>query len=175
LPQYRDATNRCFILSGAEPGSGSLAGRPSIGRPQHGAGYIIHRYRPRLEGLFARIERWTRLLDGDTHWRSISKDNVLTLYGSDDESRIAEPRAPSDSGAESRLADSQAAPRVFSWLVCETRDDKGNAIRYRYKAEDGINAISAVSANAIAARAMMSVVASIATSSASSTAIAQPS
>jgi hypothetical protein len=27
--------------------------------------------------------------------------------------------------------------RVFSWLICETRDDKGNAILYDYKAEDG--------------------------------------
>ena len=26
---------------------------------------------------------------------------------------------------------------VFSWLICETRDDKGNAIVYAYKREDG--------------------------------------
>jgi hypothetical protein len=34
-----------------------------------------------IEGLFARIERWTRMSDGDTYWRSISKDNITTLYG----------------------------------------------------------------------------------------------
>ena len=76
-------------------------------------GQSIHLYRPRIEGLFARIERWTRDADGDVHWRSLSKDNVLTLYGSDGQSRIAD---PGDSS------------RVFTWLVCETRDDKGNAI-----------------------------------------------
>ena len=27
--------------------------------------------------------------------------------------------------------------RVFSWLICETRDDKGNAVVYEYKPEDG--------------------------------------
>ena len=84
--------------------------------------YTIHRYRPRIEGLFARIERWTRQADGDVHWRSISKDNILTLYGKDDNSRIADPDDPT---------------RIFSWLICETRDDKGNAIAYEYKPEDG--------------------------------------
>ena len=44
-------------------------------------GYAVKHYRPRIEGLFARIERWTRQADGDTHWRSISKHNVLTVYG----------------------------------------------------------------------------------------------
>ena len=50
----------------------------------------IDLYRPRIEGLFARIERWTSE-DGDVHWRSISKDNILTVYGRDDESRIFDP------------------------------------------------------------------------------------
>src|SRR5262249_53071919 len=26
---------------------------------------------------------------------------------------------------------------IFSWLICETRDDKGNAVIYEYKPEDG--------------------------------------
>ena len=60
--------------------------------------------------------------DGDVHWRSISKDNILTLYGKDANSRIADPGDPG---------------RIFSWLICETRDDKGNAILYEYKPEDG--------------------------------------
>jgi hypothetical protein len=29
--------------------------------------------------------------------------------------------------------------RNFSWLICESRDDRGNAIIYEYKAEDGAN------------------------------------
>ena len=81
------------------------------------------RYRPRIEGLFARIERWSKIgSPGDVHWRSISKDNILTLYGDD---------------ANSRIADPLDASRIFSWLICESRDDKGNGIRYLYKKEDG--------------------------------------
>lgn len=118
LPQYRDAEESdVFLLSGAE----DLV--PVVDEPPHAPGYTIRRYRPRIEGLFARIERWTRDEDPeDVHWRSISKDNILTLYGSDANSRIYDPLQPD---------------RVFSWLICETRDDKGNAILYEYKAENG--------------------------------------
>ena len=70
----------------------------------------------------ARIERWTHRSDGDVHWRSISRDNILTLYGKDANSRIVDP----DDGT-----------RIFTWLICETRDDKGNAVLYEYKREDG--------------------------------------
>jgi hypothetical protein len=87
----------------------------------HRDGYVIKSYRPRTEGLFARIERWTRLEDPATHWRSISKDNILTVYGLDAGSQVADPQDPC---------------RVFSWLICRTYDDKGNAIIYDYATED---------------------------------------
>ena len=58
-------------------------------------GYSVRRYRPRIEGLFARIERWSKIgSPSDVHWRSISKDNILTIYGADTESRIADPARP---------------------------------------------------------------------------------
>ena len=89
-------------------------------------GYLVRRYRPRIEGLFARIERWTRQSDGDVYWRSISKDNITTFYGKTEESRIVNPDDPS---------------QIFSWLICQSYDDKGNAIVYKYKGEnsDGID------------------------------------
>jgi hypothetical protein len=151
LPQYFDAEDSdVFILSGAEdlvpvyrqdPDGTWVAGHPGFQRDADGFwvrdpsgrlvihedeldGYRIRRYRPRIEGLFARIERWTKLgAPGNVHWRSISKDNILTHYGFDANSRIADPLDVS---------------RIFSWLICETRDDKGNAVLYRYKAEDGL-------------------------------------
>ena len=86
-------------------------------------GHRVRRYRPRVEGLFARVERWSRVgTPDDVHWRAISKDNIVTFYGQDARSRIADPLDPS---------------RIFSWLICETRDDKGNGTRYLYKPEDG--------------------------------------
>ena len=96
----------------------------SSARTVHGIPYTIHLYRPRIEGLFARIERWTRAGDGISHWRSISRDNVTTLYGFDDDSRIADPADPR---------------RIFSYLICRTFDDKGNITRYEYLAESGRN------------------------------------
>lgn len=84
LPKYQDTDESdVFLLSGAEDlvpvlnpnGSGH---KDTTTVP----GYAIRRYRPRIEGLFARIERWTNTTDpGDTFWRSISKDNITTWYG----------------------------------------------------------------------------------------------
>jgi len=127
LPRYADCEESdVFILSGSEDlvpvlvrdDDGSWIDEPIRSRE----GYAIKSYRPRTEGLFARIERWTRRDDGAMHWRSISKDNVLTVYGFDANSRIADPRDPN---------------RVFSWLICRSFDDKGNAIVYDYAAENG--------------------------------------
>ncbi|QYU69837.1 hypothetical protein J4558_06845 [Leptolyngbya sp. 15MV] len=124
LPRYRDdQESDDFILSDADDLVPLLL--PDGTRPRDNAavpGYSIRRYRPRIDTIHARIERWTRDSDGDTHWRSYSQDNILTIYGGDPESRIADPADPS---------------RVFSWLICETRDDRGNAILYRYKPDDG--------------------------------------
>ena len=125
LPQYLDAEESdVFILSGAEDLVPVL--QPDGTRFEDDTtapGYVIQRYRPRIEGLFARIERWTHIADpSDVHWRSLSKDNILTIYGQDEHSRIADP---------------EDAGRIFSWLICETRDDKGNAVIYEYKPEDG--------------------------------------
>ena len=87
LPQYRDAEDSdVFILSGAEdlvpvyrqdPDGTWVASHPGYQRDPDGFwvrdrsgrlvihedeldGYRVRRYRPRIEGLFARIERWTQ-------------------------------------------------------------------------------------------------------------------
>ena len=97
LPQYRDAEESdVFILSGAEDLVPVL--EPDGTRFEDDTtapGYVIHRYRPRIEGLFARIERWTKIATGEIHWRSITRDNVTTLYGKDNNSRIFDPADPS--------------------------------------------------------------------------------
>ena len=130
LPRYgdheADHQSDVFILSGSEDlvpvlvrdGGGRWIAEPNPTRE----GCAVKSYRPRTEGLFARIERWTRLDDGAIHWRSISKDNVMTLYGVDANSQIADPRDRS---------------HVFSWLISSSFDDKGNAIVYDYATENG--------------------------------------
>lgn len=139
LPQYADAQESdIFILSGAEdlmpvlvqsqqgPWTREVLQRTVYQNPNSKT-YRIHCYRPRVEGLFARIERWINVLDStDTFWRSISKDNITTWYGKTEESRISDPSDPT---------------RVFSWLICESYDDKGNVMAYQYKKEnsDGVD------------------------------------
>jgi hypothetical protein len=131
LPKYFDVKESdIFILSGAEDlvpllvkAEGGWERQP-FDSPASEPGYSVQRYRPRIEGLFARIERWTDKATGISHWRSISKDNIATLYGNRDDARIADPTDPT---------------RVFTWLICESYDDKGNAILYRYKPEDDSN------------------------------------
>ncbi len=130
LPRYQDRDESdIFILSGAEDLVPVLVedARGNWSReattPQNG--YTITRYRPRVEGLFARIERWTRASDGrQLYWRSISKDNITTFYGQTSESRLANP------------AD---ASKIFSWLICQSQDDKGNVIVYSYASENSAN------------------------------------
>lgn len=134
LPKYQDTENSdVFILSGSEDLVPTLiknaAGKWEIeiipDRTVNGQVYRIRRYRPRIEGLFARIERWSNIKKPDeVFWRSISKDNVTTWYGKTDESRISDPNDKS---------------RIFSWLICQSYDDKGNVIVYHYKPENPDN------------------------------------
>lgn len=58
------------------------------------------------------------------HWRQLSRDNLLTIFGRDLTSRIANPEAPGE---------------IFSWLISEMRDVSGNAVVFTYKAENGDN------------------------------------
>ncbi|MBD1930315.1 MULTISPECIES: SpvB/TcaC N-terminal domain-containing protein [Cyanophyceae] len=130
LPRYWDGEESdVFMLSGAEdlmPVLRANDSREVLDSPD--GQFKIQRYRPRTEGLFARIERWTKLDSGETHWRSLSKDNITTLYGRTTQSRIADP---------------DDSTHVFSWLICESYDDKGNAICYEYKAENSDRVIIA--------------------------------
>lgn len=136
IPRYQDTGDESdiFILSGAEDlvpvfkkdGNGEFEkdGNGNFVIDEFDRdGFAVRRYIPRTEGLFARIERWTKKTTGDVHWRSISKDNILTVYGRNSASRITD---PSD----------ESGTRIFSWLICQSYDDKGNAIVYEYVQED---------------------------------------
>ncbi len=86
--------------------------------------WSIQRYRPRNEQFAARIEHWSdsRKSADPGHWRVTSRESVIYLYGHDADARIADPADPQ---------------RVFTWLLQEVRDDRGNSAIFRYKAEDG--------------------------------------
>jgi len=124
LPQYKESD--VFVMSGAEDlvpclqkvvdsSSGETKWVPEdpINHPFH----TVYRYRPRTEGLFARIERWENNATHEVHWRATTKDNVTSIYGSTSASRIADP---------------VNGQRVYEWLLQETFDATGNHILYEY-------------------------------------------
>ncbi|TRX60189.1 toxin [Fulvivirga sp. M361] len=132
LPQYNDqAESDTFLLSGAEdlvPFMDESNGNWQKVQFQKN-GYTITRYRPRTEGLFARIERWLDATGLISHWRVTTKDNTTSIYGESALGRVADPEDPK---------------RVFQWLLEKTYDDKGNIIIYEYKAEDQVNVPNAL-------------------------------
>ncbi|MEX8518449.1 MAG: SpvB/TcaC N-terminal domain-containing protein [Leptothrix sp. (in: b-proteobacteria)] len=127
LPRYLDdEESDTFLLSGAEDLVPVLAAdrRAFESTTLAGQQYRVHLYRPRVEGLFARIERWSDVDHPDnSFWRSISRDNVTTWYGRDANSRIHDPDDPI---------------RIFQWLISFTHDDKGNVVFYSYVDDQGV-------------------------------------
>ena len=134
LPLYDDECETdTFILSGAEDlvpllnSTKKTKWEPSVQlREVGGCHYRIVQYRPRSEGAFSLVERWTDVSSKTSHWRTISGTNVTTVFGYDKHSRIYDPCDPS---------------RVFRWLVSHTFDDIGNAMVFEYKSEnaDGVS------------------------------------
>jgi RHS repeat-associated protein len=137
LPRYIDASDSdTFILSGAEdlvPALKATGERDELSAndPQTGDACHVLRYHPRVESLYARIERWTRVADGSVYWRSITKDNIASVYGRSSAACLSDPEDPA--------LRSGRPQRIFSWLLEETRDGKGNVISYEYKREDQQN------------------------------------
>ena len=128
LPRYQDHDDSdVFILSEAEDlvpllkQSGTEWIRDVFPATLHRESYLVQRFRPRVEGLFARIERW-RSTSGIVHWKTVSRDNVTSLYGQ---------------GRSGRVFDPDDHSRVFTWLLEVSYDDKGNVIVYEYKPENG--------------------------------------
>lgn len=83
--------------------------------------FTIRFYKPRIEGLFARIERWSNKKSQEMKWRVITKENVTTLFGWTAASRVFNPNYEE---------------KIFEWLPEFVFDDKGNCTHYIYKKEN---------------------------------------
>lgn len=108
LPRYDDQQDT-FVLSGAE----DLV--PVDVQTD------LTRYRPRTEGLFARI---THHRDAEqNYWQVDSKDGLTSVYGT-----------PVNGGRDpAAIADPALAGRVFAWKLSRTVDPFGNRIDYLYE------------------------------------------
>ncbi|WP_139487948.1 SpvB/TcaC N-terminal domain-containing protein [Brevibacillus dissolubilis] len=83
---------------------------------QDGSVWNITRYRPRVEGAFSFIAFYQNATS--SYWKVITREQVTSLYGQSEETRIADPDDPT---------------RVFQWLLEETCDAKGNKTLYQYQ------------------------------------------
>jgi len=135
LPQYIDSIDSdTFLFSEAEDLVPEFKKNPDGSfeldedkeyvineRPSSDGNFTIRNYIPRIEGLFARIERWTDNETGRIKWRVITKENTTTLFGWTDNSIISNPADPL---------------KIYEWLPEFVFDDKGNCSQYLYKKED---------------------------------------
>ena len=108
IPVYDDSSD-VFILSGAED---LVPVEVSATRT---------RYRPRTEGLFARIHHHHDATNN--YWKVESKDGLVSLYGTP-------ARAETDMAV---VADPAKRSKVFAWKLTQTTDPFGNRIEYVYE------------------------------------------
>jgi hypothetical protein len=137
LPQYLDAIDSdVFLFSEAEDLVPEFQKESDGAFTKDAAGdyvfttrdsadglFTIRNYRPRIEGLFAKIEQWVEKADGRMKWRVMTKDNTTTLFGWTDNSILSQPGEPL---------------KIYEWLPEFVFDDKGNCTNYIYKKEDKI-------------------------------------
>ncbi|WP_328324077.1 FG-GAP-like repeat-containing protein [Kribbella sp. NBC_00382] len=84
-------------------------------------------YRPRTEGLYARI---ARRRDGtDDYWQVTSKDGLVSTYGT-----------PGSFGSDpATVADPLDRSRVLGWQLTRTADTFGSHIAYDYRRDSGVD------------------------------------
>ena len=123
LPRYRDGLDEdTFMFSGVEDLVPFLKADGSL-MEKVVDGYTVKRYRPRIEGGFARIERINHASHG-VFWKVTTGENIATIFGRSKNARIANPEDDT---------------QIYQWMPEFSYDDKGNWIKYEYKKEDLVN------------------------------------
>ncbi len=115
IPVYADKQD-VFILSGAE----DLV--PV--KEETAQGHQKTTYRPRTEGLFARIVHHKKT-SGENFWEVRSKDGLISFYGTPD----------SEGNDPCVIANPENRKAIFAWCLSKTVDPYGNEIVYEYERE----------------------------------------
>jgi len=115
IPVYSDSQD-VFILSGAE----DLVPVKKETTPSHEKMF----YRPRTEGLFARIIHHKKT-NGENYWEVRSKDGLISFYGTPD----------SEGNDPCVIANPENRNAIFAWCLSKTVDPYGNEIVYEYERE----------------------------------------
>lgn len=118
VPEYNDETD-VFILSGAE----DLVKVNEETSTNNGVLHTMRFYRPKTEGLFARIIHHTKT-NGENYWEVRTKDGMISYYGT--------PEATTgNDGCVLAKPDNRA--KIFAWKLYKTEDVFGNHVIYEYE------------------------------------------
>ncbi|MEI4194409.1 SpvB/TcaC N-terminal domain-containing protein [Roseovarius sp. E0-M6] len=120
IPTYSDAEDVFTFVTGEEFVPHRDDARTVITDDR--INYAVYRYRTRVERGHSRIEHWRPLDGSPSHWRVWDSDNVVSLFGLDPDSRVAQPDTPE---------------HVFEWKLQRRFDTLGNVIEFHYKSESG--------------------------------------
>lgn len=93
-------------------------------RTEDGIIFEVARYQPRIESEFTLIEHWVDVASRQSHWRTTSTDNVVSIYGKTPAARVADPRDSS---------------RIVEWFIERSENPKGERIAFHYIAENRDN------------------------------------
>lgn len=139
IPRYRDydpdLTKRdVFILSGAED---LVPVQALVDAP----GRKLVRYRPRTEGLFAKILHHHEPGAARDYWEVRTKDGLVSYYGTNPatgEHPVLSASPSRDPAAIFKTSDptSPDFKRIFAWKLTLTKDPFGNRIEYLYSERD---------------------------------------
>jgi hypothetical protein len=115
IPVYDDEQD-VFILSGAED-------LVKVNQTNE-SGHLKTYYRPRTEGLYARIVHH-KLTTGENYWEVRSKDGLISFYGNPAETE----------NHTCIIANPEIRKSIFAWKLYKTIDPYGNHIKYNYTRE----------------------------------------
>jgi len=124
IPVYSDIED-IFILSGAEDLVPTGYEKETTG----GITWERTLYRPRTEGLFARIIRHKKS-NGEHYWEVRSKDGLISWYGTPGTASENDPTL---------IANPENRHSIFAWHLTKTEDPFGNVILYNYFRDLQIN------------------------------------
>jgi alpha-tubulin suppressor-like RCC1 family protein len=114
-----------MAIAAGEQHSVALTRQESAADPHQG---YRRQYRPRTEGLFARITH--HRYHNNDYWEVRSKDGQVSLYGT-----------PHAAGTDLAVVANPSDPRkVFAWKLTRTADVCGNRIQYEYVRDAGSDA-----------------------------------
>jgi RHS repeat-associated protein len=116
VPRYDERDT--FVFAGTP-----LVALPAESREQtlEGVAWRVEGYVPRAAVTCELLERWVRIVDGQTCWRHVDQTGLTSVFGLNPQARIADPQNPW---------------RVFEWLLEAQYDTRGEAIAYEYLSEN---------------------------------------